>query len=122
MNFTKEQFEILKQYDKSFYTACYCKFVRTSGRQEIDNVDAIYKKVFNSTKGIAGGCNHCIYEAYKKLGKLYFEDKAKYEEKAKETPKEADMELIQPECATTSTTTTKAATKKKTAKKTTKKK
>lgn len=106
MNYSKEDYEFLKTIEDKLYTACYCQFVRLSSRADMVKADEIYRRVFHTDNGIIGGCNHCVYEACKKLGLLYFQDKKEYEKKEKEA-QNSPMDLIQPECATTSTTTTK---------------
>ena len=114
MTLTKEQFETLKQYEKSFFTACYCKFVRTSGKSEIAEVDAIYKAVFNLDKGIVGACQHCLYEAYKKLGTVYFNYKKELEDKNKAVETIEPVEQpIDPKRTKKASTTKKTASKNK---------
>lgn len=84
MNYSKEDYENLKKIRDKLYTACYCQFVRLSNRDDIVMADEIYKRIFHTTKGILGGCSHCVYEACKKLGKLFFEDEKAYEKAEKE--------------------------------------
>lgn len=61
----------------------------------------MYKETFNTEKGIIGGCQHCLYEGCKKLGKLYFEDKKAYEkaENNKNAENEAKTEQKEPKTA-----------------------
>lgn len=92
MNYSKEDYEKLKTIEDKLYTACYCQFVRLTNKADIINADEIYKRVFHTTQGILGGCSHCVYEACKKLGKLYFEDKKAYEKAEKEQKAEDEPE------------------------------
>ena len=94
MNYSKEDYEFLKTIEDKLYTAVYCQFVRLSNRGDMVKADEIYRRVFHTDKGIIGGCSHCVYEACKKLGKLYFEDKKAYEkaEKEQNIEKEAENE------------------------------
>ena len=84
MNIKKENYEELKRVEHILYTACFCNFVRIANREDTNVLDRIYKETFHTDKGIVGGCSHCVYEACKKLGKLYFEDKKAYENAEKE--------------------------------------
>ena len=114
MTLTKEQYEILKKYDKSLFTAVYCKFVRTSGKSEIAEVVEIYKSVFNLDKGIVGACQHCLYEAYKKLGTVYFNYKKELEDKNKAVETIEPVEQpIDPKRTKKASTTKKTASKNK---------
>lgn len=112
MNYSKEDYEKLKNIEDKLYTACYCQFVRLTNKEHILMADEIYKKVFHTSQGILGGCSHCVYEACKKLGKLYFEDKKAYEKAEKEQNAENQPKKE----------VKKASTPKKSAKKTNNKK
>lgn len=101
MNLSKEDYDVVKQFDSILHTACYCNFVRITKREDAVELDKIYKKVFHTDRGLLGGCNHCVYEACKKLGKLYFEDKKAYEaaENKKNAENEAKTEQKEPKTA-----------------------
>ena len=116
MKFTEEEMAILATMEDKLYTACYCKFVRLSNRSQLEQLDVIYKKAFNTTQGAIGACNHCLMEICKKVGKLYFDQKKEMENEAKNKAVEQPEE----EKATDTPKTTK--TVKKTTKKTNKKK
>lgn len=119
MNFTKEDYESLKTVEDKLYTACYCQFVRLTNREQVVLLDGIYKKTFHTEKGLVGGCQHCLYEGCKKLGKLYFDDKKNYEKAAKEAKNSENEPLSDKSNATDQKKPKKAA---KTTKKTNKKK
>lgn len=91
MNLKKENYDLLKDVEDKLYTAVYCKFVRITDREQLKTIDQVYKETFHTEKGIIGGCQHCLYEGCKKLGKLYFEDKKAYE--AAENKKNAENEV-----------------------------
>lgn len=110
MNYSKEDYEFLSNFEAQFKSAINSHFVRMDNRITLAKLDTIYNKVFGKKSNLLGGCNRCVVDSITKLGNLYYKDK---EEMAKEATKTASIDLIQPECATTSTTTTKAATKKK---------
>lgn len=118
MTFTDEEYAFLTTVEDKMYTACYCQFVRIPKREQVEQIDVIYKRVFNSTTGLTGSCSHCALEIIKKLGKIYFAEK-KERENAQKDAVETVSDENEPK---TQQKTQKAATAKKTAKKTEKKK
>ncbi len=112
MNYSKEDYETLKKCEDVLYTACYCQFVRMKDRQTVVELDTIYKKTFNTDKGLIGGCQHCLYEGCKKLGKLYFEDKKAYENAEKQQKTENEP-VKEPKKASTQRKAAKNNNKKK---------
>lgn len=112
MNYSKEDYEFLKTIEDKLYTACYCQFVRLSSRADMVKADEIYRRVFHTDNGIIGGCNHCVYEACKKLGKLYFEDKKAYENAEKQQKTENEP-VKEPKKASTQRKAAKNNNKKK---------
>lgn len=109
MNLTKENYDLLKTCEDKLYTAVYCQFVRISDRNQLKTIDEVYKSTFHTDKGVIGGCQHCLYEGCKKLGKLYFEDKKAYEaaENKKNAENEAKTEEKEPKTAPKAKKTTK---------------
>lgn len=87
--------EILATIEDKLYTSCYCKFVRLANRDQLQKIDTIYKRVFNTSTGAIGACNHCLLEICKKLGTIYFKDKKEMEEMSKEAPNEP-VETVEP--------------------------
>lgn len=112
MNIKKENYEELKRVEHILYTACFCNFVRIANREDTNILDRIYKETFHTDKGIVGGCSHCVYEACKKLGKLYFEDKKAYENAEKEVNIENEP-VKEPKKASTQKKADKTKNKKK---------
>lgn len=109
MNYTKEDYEYLKNFEPQFNTAIHSHFVRMDNRETLGKLDSIYQRIFHRSSNLLGGCNRCVCDGMVKLGTLYYKDKEEYEKKAKNSP----MELIQPECATTETTKEEKAPKQK---------
>lgn len=109
MNYSKEDFEYLKNFEPQFNTAIHSHFVRMDNRVTLAKLDSIYNKVFGKKSNLLGGCNRCVCDCMVKLGTLYFKDKAEIEKEAKNSP----MELIQPECGITTTQKEEKAPKTK---------
>lgn len=110
MNLTNEEFEFLKSIEDKLYTACYCKFVRLGNRSQLEELDKVYKRVFNTTEGAIGACAHCLLNICKKVGTLYFAQKEQMEKMAE---KEAVAEEKTVEKPKKAATTKKKATNKK---------
>lgn len=106
MNFTKEQYEYLQNFEPQFNTAIKSHFARMDNRDTLAKLDSIYQSVFHRSSNLLGGCNRCVVDGLTKLGTLYFKDKADYAQKNA-------METIQPECATTTTLKEEKAVKPK---------
>ena len=116
MTFTKEEMEILSTMEDKLYTATYCKFVRLASREQLEKIDAIYKRVFNTSAGAIGACAHCLLNICKKLGEVYFKDKEEMANKPQNEPVEATEEpkqVEQPVKPKKAATTKKKTNKKK---------
>ena len=105
--------EILSTIEDKLYTACYCKFVRLATRKQLEDIDKIYKRVFNTSTGAIGACNHCLLEICKKLGNIYFKDKKEMEEMPKEATNEPIEAIEEPKQVEQPVKPKKAATTKK---------
>ena len=83
MNYTKEQFETLSQWEENFRTARDGNWARNPGRSAL----AVINEALNSATGVKhrlnAWCQQCILNLLQKAGKLYFEDKAEMEAAAK---------------------------------------
>ena len=104
MKLTEEQYNLIAEYEKDFRHAINDGYFRIVNRKLLTDYAAIYKSVFKKDSKILNGCSRCVLADIKTLAKVYFDDKAE---------KEAQIDLIEPECATTTTTKTKSATTKK---------
>ncbi len=81
-DFTKEEMEILGQYEQHLTTAKCCDYVRGLSIKMTNELDAIYYDLYSDHK-IKTGCGRCIVQCIKQLAVKYFEQKEK--EKEKET-------------------------------------
>ena len=83
MNYTKEQFNTLSQWEENFRTARDGNWARNPGRSAL----AVINDALNSATGVKhrlnAWCQQCILNTLQKAGKLYFEDKAEMEAAAK---------------------------------------
>lgn len=82
---TNEEIIALAKYEDHLRKAVESDFMRNPGREAIRLMDAIYSRA----KGVAlrsdPTCGVCILKVLKKIGTLYFEQKAKMEEDVKAT-------------------------------------
>lgn len=119
--FTKEQLEVLSQWEDRLYTASQSKFYRNISSKSLDTIKAVYEEASESSVSANWSCNHCILAFLATVGKKYFEDKKALEEKAAQLVKALDEVFdevpSEPEPKPTrkpaSTKTNKRATKKK---------
>ena len=112
MKLTEEQYNLIAEYEKDFSHAINDGYFRIVNRKLLTDYAAIYKSVFKKDSKILNGCSRCVLADIKTLAKVYFDDKAE-----KEAQNTDPIDLIEPECATTTTTKTKSATTKKNKKK-----
>lgn len=105
MKLTEEQYNLIAEYEKDFSHAINDGYFRILNRKLLTDYAAIYKSVFKKDSKILNGCSRCVLADIKTLAKVYFDDKAE---------KEAQIDLIEPECATTATTKVKTAKPKAT--------
>lgn len=105
MKLTEEQYNLIAEYEKDFSHAINDGYFRIVNRKLLTDYAAIYKSVFKKDSKILNGCSRCVLADIKTLAKVYFDDKAE---------KEAQIDLIEPECATTATTKVKTAKPKAT--------
>lgn len=69
---TKEQFEILKQFEPQLDTALNSSFLRGVDKQKFDIIKGIYLDVTDSKEEIKIGCAACVMNLFAKTGVLYF--------------------------------------------------
>lgn len=87
MTFTKEQMEILKQYEDSFRTAVNADWARNPGRFALQTIHGIYTGATGDKRRFDDNCQHCIVSLLRDCGRLYYNDKVEME-KAKEVKAE----------------------------------
>lgn len=125
---TKEQYEILKQYENHLRTAKNADYARNLTLAGLAQMDEVYKAIFHKESGLKSGCGKCRLRGLKDLARVYFayqEQQAKNEEKRQKSQEEAlEMEKnaeivskeLEPKTEVVETETV-AKPKKKTAKK-----
>lgn len=69
---TKELFEKLLPYEEKLHTAYYCDFVRLTDSRMKEELAKLYAEEFGDGGKILTGCNRCVINALKNLGKVYF--------------------------------------------------
>ena len=88
MTFTKDQLEVLSQWEENFKTAVNSGWARNPGRINLRTIYDIYSGALNNRSiPFNANCQHCIVNLLKAVGKIYFADKdalAKEEAAAKE--------------------------------------
>lgn len=82
----REIFEQLKQYEQILHHAYYDSFCRITNNAMKADLARLHKEVFGGDGNIIGGCNRCVLNALRNLGKEYFKEKkiVEAEEKQKE--------------------------------------
>lgn len=80
--FTKEQLDILSEWEDRFYTSTVAKYYRNISSKSLDKIKAVYDSVDDNPYVANWSCNHCVLAFLAKVGKKYFEDKKALEEKA----------------------------------------
>lgn len=82
---TRELFEKLIPFEEKLHTAYYSDFVRLTDPRMKEQLAALHNEAFGHNGNILGGCNRCIINALKNLGKEYFAFKKQLaEEKVRE--------------------------------------
>ena len=111
---TKELFEKLKPFEEKLHTAYYNDFVRLTDSKMKEQLAGLHMEAFGHGGNIMGGCNRCVINALKNLGREYFIFKKKLEEElAKEqeqVQKELELKAEQPENKAVTKPKTKKAT------------
>lgn len=126
---TKEQYEILKQYENHLSTAKYADYARNLTLAGLAQMDEVYKAIFGKESGLKSGCGKCRLRGLKDLARVYFayqEQQAKKEEEKRQKSQEEALEMeknaeivsneLEPKAEVVETETV-AKPKKKTAKK-----
>lgn len=88
--FNREQLEILKQWESSFYTATVGKYYRNIATKSLDTIKSVYDEVADTPYGANWSCNHCVLVFLQTVGKKYFEDRDAFHKQAVELVKAID--------------------------------
>lgn len=68
---TQKQYETLKPYKDTLFSAYHLSYARLGNPEMIAAFDEVSKELFGS--GINGGCSHCVMSKLKQLAKPFFE-------------------------------------------------
>ena len=82
---TKEQYEILKKYERNLKTAVYSDYSRNMMTKDLKTILGIYDDVTEIPHSISFSCGSCQLGLLKRIGKIYFQ----YEDKLKKEAEEA---------------------------------
>lgn len=80
--FTKEQLNVLSQWEDRLYSAYNSKFYRNISSKSLDTIKGVYEEASGEPVNANWSCNHCILAFLAEVGKKYFEDCKAYELKA----------------------------------------
>ena len=111
MVFTKEQREILAQYENNLKTAYFADWVRIETRKAVDEMDKVFHDAYGQTSGLHSACSRCVIRDVKRLGKDYFADLKELAEK-KEKAEAKKVAAEKNKAATNKNTKGKTAPKK----------
>ena len=85
---TRELYEKLIPYEEKLHTAYYSDFVRLTDPRMKEELAKLHNEAFGHNGNILGGCNRCVINSLKNLGREYFKAKKVYE--AEEVRKEPE--------------------------------
>lgn len=70
MRYTKEQMEVLKQYENNFYTAIHSGYIRNITASKMDLIEATTGEKCNNRS-----CSHCVLSFIRQVGTVYYATK-----------------------------------------------
>ena len=108
MNFTDRTFDALAPFERHFRTACDSDWCQNPGRSALDLMARSLEEIDHRPTAINHACGSCILRVVKRVGYLWFADKA--EREAQDAP-EAPKPKKAPAKKTTATTAKKTAKK-----------
>ncbi len=75
MNFTKEQFAVLSQWEGTFRVVCESHYLRGVGQTALLVMTDIWNAATGGSRTVNGNCANCVYDFLQDIGKLYLADK-----------------------------------------------
>lgn len=108
MNFSDKTFEALAPFERHFKTACDSDWCQNPGRSALDLMAKALEEIDHRPTAINHACGSCILRVVKRVGYLWFADKAAYEAVA---APEAPQPTKTPSKKTTASTAKKTAKK-----------
>lgn len=114
---TRELYEKLIPYEEKLHTAFYSDFVRLTDPRMKEELAKLHNEAFGHNGNILGGCNRCVINALKNLGREYFKAKKVYEAEEVHKEPEPTIEVVENQTVEQpkekkATNKTKKATKK----------
>lgn len=85
----EEYMQLLQPMEKHFDTALKCGYVRGITRKEMDDLNIVYKFLYDS-EPFGNGCSKCMLKAMKRIAKEYYDSKEileHFEEHNNDNPK-----------------------------------
>lgn len=79
--FSKEQLDVLKQYEDNFNRAVNLNYYRNMTGKSLDAIAAVYDTVADKSYAKNWSCSHCILAFLQSVGKKYFNDLEAYKNK-----------------------------------------
>lgn len=74
MKLTKEQLNILSQWEENFRTAIKAQWARNPGSRNLRVIYDIYTSATGDKRRFNDNCNHCILSLLHDCGELYYRD------------------------------------------------
>lgn len=79
MNYSDENFELLKPYEPYFLTAVRSSWARNIGSTMLESLRRIFEETSGHPYPLRGSCGTCQLHLLQDAGKLYFQDKEERE-------------------------------------------
>lgn len=80
-------YDTLSKYNDELNRAVYCGYARNMTTNNRRELAAVYKALFNQEPNdLLNGCSACLFNALKRLGNAYFQEKEKREKMESEKP------------------------------------
>lgn len=70
----EQYMQLLQPMEKHFDTALKCGYVRGITRKEMDDLNIVYKFLYDS-EPFGNGCSKCMLKAMKRIAKEYYDSK-----------------------------------------------
>ena len=80
--FSKEQLDVLKQYEDNFNRAVNLNYYRNMTGKALDAIAAVYDTVADKSYAKNWSCSHCILAFLQSVGNKYFKDLEAYKNNA----------------------------------------
>lgn len=89
MKLTHEELAAVAAYEKQLQTAIRSNYLRNVGRSGLAILVPIYERVTGTKQAVHDNCAACILGFLKRIGVIYFADKAEQEQEQRKQPQPA---------------------------------